>query len=68
MTKQIVTKQKRSFLDKIINSDEKGEKQNNENIDVKENNESDTSVLSEIEAIINIIVFKVSFHLETFLE
>ena len=43
-----MTKQKRSFLDKIINSDEKGEKQNNENIDIKENG---VSVQSEIEAI-----------------
>lgn len=43
-----MTKQKKSFLDKIINSDEKGEKQS---IDIKENNESDASVQSEIEAI-----------------
>ncbi len=48
-----MTKQKKSFLDKIINSDEKGEKQNNENIDIKKNDESDisASVQNEIEAI-----------------
>ena len=46
-----MTKQKKSFLDKIINSDKEGEKQSDENINIKENNENDTSVQSEIEAI-----------------
>lgn len=45
-----MTKQKKSFLDKIINSDEKEEKQNSKAVDLKDD-ESDEDVLSEIEAI-----------------
>lgn len=46
-----MTKQKKSFLDKIINSDEKEEKQNGKVVDLEEDNENDEDVLSEIEAI-----------------
>ena len=46
-----MTKQKKSFLDKIISSDKKEEKQNSESVNFKENGGSDEDVLSEIEAI-----------------
>ena len=45
-----MTKQKKSFLDKIISS-EKEEKQNKGSVTFEENNENDEDVLSEIEAI-----------------
>ena len=46
-----MTKQKKSFLDKIISSDKKEEKQNSESVNLEENSKSDEDVLSEIEAI-----------------
>lgn len=46
-----MTKQKKSFLDKIISPDKKEEKQNSESVDFEENGGSDEDVLSEIEAI-----------------
>ena len=46
-----MTKQKKSFLDKIISSDKKEEKQNSESVDFEETGGSDEDVLSEIEAI-----------------
>lgn len=45
-----MTKQKKSFLDKIISS-EKEEKQNKGSVTFEENSENDEDVLSEIEAI-----------------
>ena len=49
-----MTKQKKSFLDKIIGSgkkEKKEEKQTNKNIDLEESDKNDEGVLSEIETI-----------------
>ena len=46
-----MTKQKKSFLDRMISPDEKEKKQNSKNINLEEDNKDDEDVLSEIEAI-----------------
>ena len=45
-----MTKQKKSFLDKIISTNKKGKKQNSESINFEKDNENNEDTLSEIEA------------------